>query len=58
MSSINYITDLLGLKDNNIILSENISKTTIKGVTHTVLEGTLSYLPTVSLAAALLMKSL
>ncbi len=26
MSSINYVTDLLGLKDNNIILSENISK--------------------------------
>ncbi len=29
------------------MLSQNISKTTIKGVTYTELEGTLSYLPTV-----------
>lgn len=44
MSTQNYITDLLELKDNNIIFKENCYyKGKIKGVTCKIFEGYLSY---------------
>ena len=47
MSELNYITEMLELKDNNIIFYENCyHKEKIKGVYHKVFEGTLSYKPT------------
>lgn len=47
MSTLNYITEMLELKDNNIKFYENCyHKEKIKGVYHKVFEGTLSYKPT------------
>ena len=47
MSKLNYITELLELKDNNIKFFENCyHKEKIKGVYHKVFEGTLTYKPT------------
>ena len=47
MSELNYITEMLELKDNNIKFYENCyHKEKIKGVYHKVFEGTLSYKPT------------
>ena len=47
MSNTNYITELLELKDNNIKFYENYYyKEEIKGITHKVFEGVLSYKPT------------
>ena len=46
MSDLNYITELLELKDNNIKFYENCyHKEKIKGVFHKVFEGILSYKP-------------
>ena len=46
MSTQNYITDLLELKDNNIIFKEKCYyKENIKGVTYKIFEGYLSYEP-------------
>ena len=46
MSELNYITELLELKDNNIKFYENCyHKEKIKGVYHKVFEGVLSYKP-------------
>ena len=46
MSHLNYITDLLELKDNNIKFFDNCYfKETIKGITYKVFEGYLSYKP-------------
>ena len=38
-----YITNLLDLKDKNIIINDTITTKTIKGLTYKVIEGTLSY---------------
>ena len=47
MSELNYITELLELKDNNIKFYENCyHKEKIKGIYHKVFEGILSYQPT------------
>jgi len=47
MSNQNYITQMLELKDNNINFYENCYyKEKIKGITHKVFEGYLSYTPT------------
>ena len=47
MSELNYITELLELKDNNIKFYENCyHKEKIKGISHKVFEGVLSYQPT------------
>ena len=47
MSKLNYITEMLELKDNNIKFYENCyHKEKIKGVYHKVFEGTLTYKPT------------
>ena len=47
MSKLNYITELLELKDNNIKFYENCyHKEKIKGISHKVFEGVLSYQPT------------
>lgn len=47
MSELNYITDLLELKDNNIKFFENCyHKEKIKGVYHKIFEGILTYQPT------------
>ena len=47
MSELNYITEMLELKDNNIKFYENCyHKEKIKGVYHKVFEGTLSFKPT------------
>ena len=47
MSKLNYITELLELKDNNIKFYENCyHKEKIKGISHKVFEGILSYQPT------------
>lgn len=47
MSELNYITEMLELKDNNIKFYENCyHKEKIRGVYHKVFEGTLSYKPT------------
>lgn len=46
MSNQNYITEMLELKDNNIIFKENFYfKEKIKGITHKIFEGYLSYQP-------------
>lgn len=46
MSIQNYITDLLELKDNNVIFKENFYyKENVKGVTYKIFEGFLSYEP-------------
>ena len=46
MSELNYITELLELKDNNIKFYENCYyKEKIKGISHKVFEGVLSYQP-------------
>ncbi len=46
MSQLNYITDLLELKDNNIKFFDNCYfKENIKGITYKVFEGFLSYKP-------------
>ena len=46
MSNQNYITEILELKDNNVIFKENCYyKKKIKGITHKVFEGYLSYKP-------------
>ena len=42
----NYITNILGLKDDNIFFKENFYKEEkIKGITHKIFEGYLSYKP-------------
>lgn len=47
MSNQNYITDILELKDNNIHFPENYYfKEKIKGITHKIFEGYLTYQPT------------
>lgn len=47
MSSLNYITEMLELKDNNIKFYENCYyKKKIKGVYHKIFEGVLTYQPT------------
>ena len=47
MSCINYITDILNLKDKNILFKENCYfEVKIKGITHKVFEGYFSYQPT------------
>ena len=47
MSELNYITELLELKDNNIKFYENCyHKEIIKGISYKVFEGVLSYQPT------------
>lgn len=47
MSELNYITELLELKDNNIKFYENCYyKEKIKGITHKIFEGVLTYQPT------------
>ena len=47
MSYENYITDLLELKDENIYFYNNFYfKEVIKGITHKVYEGYLTYIPT------------
>ena len=43
MSHNDYITNLLDLKDENIIIDDKITTKTVKGVTYKVIEGTLSY---------------
>ena len=46
MSQINYITDMLNIKDKNIFFKENFySEEKIKGITHKIFEGYLSYKP-------------
>ena len=46
MSNQNYITEMLELKDNNVIFKENCYyKEKIKGITHKIFEGHLSYKP-------------
>ena len=46
MSELNYITEILELKDNNIKFFENCYyKENIKGIIHKIFEGTLSYQP-------------
>ena len=46
MSQINYITDILNIKDKNIFFKENFySEEKIKGITHKIFEGYLSYKP-------------
>ena len=46
MSNTNYITEMLELKDNNIKFYENCyHKEKIKGITHKIYEGILSYKP-------------
>lgn len=46
MSQINYITDMLNIKDKNIFFKENFySEEKIKGITHKIFEGYLSYEP-------------
>ena len=46
MSELNYITKMLELKDNNIKFYENCyHKEKIKGITHKIYEGILSYKP-------------
>lgn len=46
MSNQNYISEMLELKDSNIIFKENYYyKETIKGITHKIFEGYLSYKP-------------
>ena len=46
MSIQNYITDMLELKDNNVIFKENCYyKEKIKGITYKIFEGYLSYNP-------------
>ena len=46
MSNQNYIINILNLKDNNLIFKENFYyETKIKGVTHKIFEGYLSYAP-------------
>ena len=46
MSNQNYITEILELKDNNVIFKENCYyKKKIKGITHKIFEGYLSYKP-------------
>lgn len=47
MSEFNYITELLELKDNNIKFYKNCYyKEKIKGITHKIFEGVLTYQPT------------
>lgn len=47
MSNQNYITEMLELKDNNIIFKDNFYyKEKIKGIIHKIYEGYLSYKPT------------
>ena len=47
MSSQNYITEMLELKDNNIYFIKNCYyKEVINGITHKIFEGYLSYTPT------------
>ena len=43
MSLFNYITNLLGLKDNNIIFNDNIETEEIRGITYKVIFGKLTY---------------
>ena len=43
MSLFNYITNLLGLKDNNIIFNDNIESEQIRGITYKVLFAKLTY---------------
>ena len=46
MSSQNYITDILNLKEKNIIFKEKFyNEEKIKGITHKIFEGYLSYQP-------------
>ncbi len=46
MSKLNYITEMLELKDNNIKFCKNCyHKEKIKGIYHKVFEGILSYKP-------------
>ena len=46
MSNQNYITEMLELKDNNVIFKENCYyKEKINGITHKIFEGYLSYKP-------------
>ena len=46
MSELNYITEILELKDNNIKFYENCyHKENIKGIIHKVFEGVLTYQP-------------
>ena len=46
MSSQNYITDILNLKEKNIIFKEKFyTEKKIKGITHKIFEGYLSYQP-------------
>lgn len=46
MFHLNYITNILGLKDNNIFFKENFYKEEkIKGIIHKIFEGYLSYKP-------------
>ena len=46
MSQLNYIIDILNLKEKNIIFKENFYyETKIKGITHKIFEGYLSYQP-------------
>lgn len=46
MSNTNYITNILNLKDENIIFKENFYKEEkINGITHKIFEGYLSYKP-------------
>ena len=43
MSHNDYITNILGLKDKNIIINDKITTKTSKGITYNVIEGNLSY---------------
>ena len=46
MSNQSYITEMLELKDNNVIFKENCYyKEKINGITHKIFEGYLSYKP-------------
>lgn len=46
MSNQNYITEMLELKDNNVYFYENCYfKEVIKGITHKIFEGYLTYIP-------------
>lgn len=46
MSNLNYIIDILNLKEKNITFKENFYyETKIKGITHKIFEGYLSYQP-------------
>ena len=46
MSELNYITEMLELKDNNIKFYENCYyKEKIKGIFHKIFEGVLTYQP-------------